>query len=91
MKTSKHSRMRMRERTDLNHNERRMLFRNALDKGKSKQEIKNPEIRDFISKKDRHCKVKLYNDYIFIYSKVSKQLYTMYKLPNNLLGKEEYR
>lgn len=90
MKTSKHSRIRMCERTEYNHSDRRMLFRNALDNGKSIQDIKTKEVRDFISRKSKNCKIKLYKDYVFIYSKCSKQLYTMYRLPDDLLGKEEY-
>ena len=39
MKLSKHSKMRMRERTNLNHQERKGLFRKALDHVKSQNDI----------------------------------------------------
>lgn len=91
MKLSIHGKMRMRERTNLNHQERRNLFRNALDNGKSIQEIKDDKVREYIQNRCYNCKIKLYQDYLFIYSKNSKRLYTMYKLPEELLGREKYR
>ncbi len=87
MKISNHAKMRMRERTEFNHQERKRLFRNALDKGKSLQDIEDDKIKQFVEKiEKRNCKVKLYLGYVFIYSKHSKQLYTMYKLPKELEG-----
>ena len=90
MKISNHAKRRMRERTNFNHKERRNLFRTALDKGKSIQDIKDPDVKDYVKSKN-NCMVKLYKDYVYIYSKHNKQLYTMYKLPDNLVGKEIYR
>ena len=82
MKVSNHAKNRMRERMDLNHKERVSLFRKALDNGKSVQEIKEKEIKQYLSGKQKSCsKVKLYQDYVFVYSKNSHRLYTMYKLP----------
>ena len=91
MKTSKHAKLRIKERTSFNHEERRNLFRNALDKGKSLNQLQEGEIKDFIQRLQniRHCKVKLYLNYVFIYSKNSKILYTMYKLPDYLLDEKE--
>lgn len=83
MKISKHAQQRMRERTNWNHKERRNLFKQALIKGKSPLQIKDERIRNYMIGK-KNCKVKLYKDYIFIYSKNSHQLYTMYKLPSEL-------
>ena len=89
MKISNHAKMRIRQRTNLNHQERRRLFRHALDKGKSLNEIKNEDVRTFVENIQRsNCKVKLYLNYVFIYSKNKKQLYTMYKLPHHLEEKE---
>lgn len=84
MKLSKHSKQRIRERTDFNHSERRQLFRNALDNGKSLQEIKDERIKKYIKDRCRNCQIKLYKGYLFLYSKNSHQLYTMYKLPDEL-------
>ena len=91
MKISKHAMMRMRERTGLNHKNRRGMFRRALDKGKNIQDIKNKEVRGFVKCKQKRCMIKLYEDYLYIYSKYSKQLYTMYKLPEELQNREIYR
>ena len=88
IKVSKHAKIRMRERTDLNHRERLSLFRKALDNGKSVQEIKDEDVKRFLSGKQRVCsKVKLYQNYVFVYSKNKHRLYTMYKLPEELIKK----
>ena len=89
MKLSRHSKIRMRERTPFNHKERNTLFKNALRNGKSPQDIKDEKIKDFLISKQNKCKVKLYRNYVFIYSKSNKQLYTMYKLPEELLEERE--
>ena len=71
MKISKHAKKRIRERTNLNHQERRNLFRNALDNGKSSDQVKDEKIKEYmqnIQGKSR-CKIKLYKDYLFIYGK----------------------
>lgn len=83
MKLTKHSKLRMKERTGLNHNERKSLFRRALDNGKSINDIKDDRTREYLLKK-KNCKVKLYRGYVFLYSKNSKTLYTMYKLPDGI-------
>ena len=85
MKLSNHSKIRMRERSSVTSNQI-AFFRNALRLGKSAGEMKDGKIKDFLLKKEQcNCKVKLYRGYIFIYSKNGKQLYTMYKLPEELL------
>ena len=90
MKLSNHSKQRLRERTSLNHNERRKLFKLALIKGESIKQIKNDKIKRYLAPKQRYnSKIKLYKDYVFVYSKNSHQLYTIYKLPDYL--KEEVK
>ncbi len=84
MKLSKHSKLRLRERTDYNHKERRQLFKDALKYGKTFDQIKDEKIKKFIKDRTGKCKVKLYKDYVFIYSKNSHLLYTMYALPKEL-------
>lgn len=86
MKLSKHSKIRMKERTDYNHQERKTLFQKALQYGKSANDIIDKKLKNYLMSKP-NCKVKLYKGYVFIYSKVSHQLYTMYKLPDEF--KEE--
>ena len=89
MKLSQHSKLRIRERTTFNHKERRQLFKNALQNGKSSNDIKDKRVRNFINSKQQYnSKIKLYKDYVFIYSKNSHQLYTMYELPEELKGVE---
>ena len=86
MKVTQHAKMRIRERTELNTKERKRLFRRALDSGKSKQDIKDDSIRKFVEEvEERKAKVKIYQGYVFIYSKNKKTLYTMYQLPEELL------
>ena len=89
MKLSQHSKLRIRERTTFNHKERRQLFKNALQNGKSINDIKDKRVRNFINSKQQYnSKIKLYKDYLFIYSKNKHQLYTMYELPEELKGVE---
>ena len=89
MKISKHAKVRIKERTSLDTQERRIIFRLALSKGKSIQEVKNARIKRFMKSKTRYnSQCKLYKDFVFIYSKNSHQLYTMYKLPDDLLESE---
>ena len=71
MKLTNHSKVRMRERTTLNRKEQKMLFRRALDNGLSVSDIKDKQIKQFLSERTRNCKVKLYRGYVFIYSKNS--------------------
>ena len=88
MKLSNHSKQRMRERTDLNHQERRRLFRDALNNGIPVGKIKNEKLRKYLTAKNK-CKVRIYKGYVFIYSKNNKQLYTMYAIPDRFLEGSE--
>lgn len=87
MKLSIHSKQRMRERTPFNSKERRGLFREALLYGKSPVEIDNERLKNYLLSKPK-CKVKAYRGYIFIYSKNSKRLYTMYEIPERFKSGE---
>lgn len=90
MKISKHAKQRMRERSTF-YKDCRAVFRNALDKGKNIQDIKDKKVRNFVKCKQKRCMIKLYKDYLYIYSKNNKQLYTVYKLPEELQNREIYR
>lgn len=88
MKLSEHSKKRMRQRVNLNHKERLQLANDAIKYGKSGNDIspkKNKELREYLLSKP-NCKVKLYKGYVFIYSKNSCRLYTVYPLPEGLGG-----
>lgn len=85
MKISKHGKLRLKERANINTNQL-AFYKNALRKGKSYGSIKDERIKNYLlSKENTHSKAKLYKGYVFIHSKNSKQLYTMYELP------EKYR
>lgn len=80
MKLSKHSIQRMKERANVVCNQTR-FFRNALLYGKSPSQITDINLKNKLKQKEKwNSKVKLYKNYIFIYSKNEKQLYTMYKM-----------
>lgn len=85
-KVSRHANMRMKERTPFNHKERRHLFREALLYGKNAYDIKDPRLHGYMLSKKKRAYVKLYKGYIFIYSKNTKHLYTVYPLPEHLRG-----
>lgn len=85
-KVSRHASMRMKERTPYNHKERRRLFREALLYGKNAYDIKDPNLKGYMLSKKGRAYVKLYKGYIFIYSKNTKHLYTVYPLPEDLRG-----
>ena len=89
MKLSYHSKIRMVERAHLKKREQKLFFKEALLKGKSPSMLKDGVIKDFLLKKEQKCKVKLYKGFVFIYSKNSKVLYTMYKLPEELTEEEK--
>lgn len=81
MKLSKHSKKRMIERAGVNSHQL-LFYKNALREGKSPGQIKDEKIRNFLlSKENWNSMVKLYKGYVFVHSRNSKQLYTMYKLP----------
>ena len=85
MKLSKHSKLRMKERTTLKRTEMLKFFKLAVKKGKCIEQIKNEKIKHYLaSKKHFNSQVKLYCGYVFIYSRNSMRLYTMYKLPEGL-------
>ena len=90
MKLSHHSIIRMSERANLKSvQEKKKMFRDALSYGKSLNDIHDEKIRNYILSKINYCKIKLYKGYVFVYSKNSKRLYTMYKLPEEIIGGEE--
>ena len=79
MKLTNHSKVRYKERVGVTHKEQVKLFKEALTKGKSPADIKDPSLRRFLTKPG--AKAKLYKNYVFVYSKTSKVLYTVYELP----------
>lgn len=85
MKVSKHAKRRMKERTNYNHKERNKLFKEALKKGIGPGNIKkgDSELKKYLNDKV-NCKAKIYKGYVFIYSKHSHQLYTMYECPEHI-------
>lgn len=87
VKISHHGKLRMRERANVHGKNQDDFFRNALRKGVCADNMKDSSAKYFLRSKEKcNCKVKLYKGYVFIYSKNNKQLYTMYKLPDNVKG-----
>lgn len=86
MKLSKHSKLRMKERVNI---KRKQLtfYRSALRNGISAGETKDERLKKYLlSKENNHTKAKVYKGYIFLHSKNSKLLYTVYKLPDRFGG-----
>lgn len=89
MKLSKHSKIKMKERANLKSSEKLKMYKMALRNGKRVGEIKNERIKSYLAPKQKfNSRIILYQNYVFVYSKNSKQLYTMYKLPENLIKGE---
>ncbi len=89
MKLSKHSKIKMRERASLKSSEKLKLYKMALRNGKRVGQIKDEKIKSYLAPKQKfNSRIILYQGYVFVYSKNSKQLYTMYKLPEKLGGEE---
>lgn len=86
MKLSKHSKLRMKERAGICANQK-AFYKNALRKGISAGETKDERLRNYLlSKENNHTKAKIYKGYVFLHSKNSKQLYTVYKLSDKFGG-----
>lgn len=88
MKITKHASQRFEERTDIDKSNQKQFFRGALTHGKSASQISNEVLRKYLLQlESTGSKVKLYKGYIFIHSKNKKTLYTMYKVPEEILEK----
>lgn len=87
MLLSKHSKIRMSERASIKTGKSK-FFREALDKGLSYSEAKNKGMSKtvvcYLAKLNRKQKAKIYKNYVFIYSKGTHKLYTMYECPKNI-------
>jgi len=85
MRLSKHSKIKMRERANLKSNEKLRMYKLALKHGKRVGEIKNEKLKSYLAPKQKfNSRIIVYQGYVFVHSKNSKQLYTMYKLPEGL-------
>jgi hypothetical protein len=88
MKLTKHSRKRIKERTHIKKRGQERFFRLALNGGISLGQARQLKLDklviEYLKKLNRGQQVKIYNDYVFIYCKNSKRLYTMYKCPENI-------
>lgn len=96
MRITSHAKKRMKERGHFTHREKIKMFKNALHHGLSPDDIKDnkSELRQYLfTKQNNRARVKLYQEYVYIYNKNSKNLITMYKLPSRFLkeNNEEQR
>ena len=82
MKLSKHSKDRMKQRVGIKSEKiAKNFFKNALKNGVSPEQVEDSLLRQRLKSREKYnSKVKLYKGWVFVYSKNSKQLYTMYKL-----------
>lgn len=82
MKLSKHSKDRMRERVNIKSQKiQENFFRNALQKGISPDQAEDEILKMRLKSREKYnSKVKYYKGWVFVYSRNSHQLYTMYKL-----------
>ncbi len=92
MKLSHHARLRMTERANIPKQNQKQFYISAIRKGKSAGVLKEGKLKEYLLQLEKsNCKVKYYKGYVFIHSKNSKKLYTMYKLPKELLESEANR
>lgn len=91
MRLSKHSKLRIKERTPVKNKAK--LFRDALNKGLCLEEAQNKGFSKtvicYLKKLNSRQKAKIYKDFVFIYSKGNHTLYTVYECPKNI--KDELR
>lgn len=82
MKLSSHSKDRMRERVGIKSKSiQENFFRNALLKGVSPEQVEDETLRMRLKSREKYnSKVKYYKGWVFVYSRNSHRLYTMYKL-----------
>ena len=82
MKLSKHSRNRLQQRVGIKSKGiQDNFFKNALMYGTKPEQIEDIKLRNYLKSKRRYnSEIKLYKGWVFVYSKNSHQLYTMYKL-----------
>jgi len=84
MKLSHHAKLRMTERTGIPRKNQKQFYMSALKNGKSIGNMKECKLRNYmIQLESTGCKVKYYKGYMFIYSRNSHRLYTMYKVSEN--------
>lgn len=82
MKLSNHSKDRMRERVGIKSKAiQENFFRNALIKGLSPEQVEDDTLKMRLKSREKYnSKVKYYKGWVFVYSRNSHRLYTMYKL-----------
>lgn len=82
MKLSKHSRERLKQRANIKSQKiQDNFFRNALRNGITPEQVEDEQLKLKLKSREKYnSKVKYYKGWVFVYSKNSHQLYTMYKL-----------
>lgn len=90
MKLSKHSKQRLRQRANIKSQRIQYnFFKNALLYGKTVKQIEDIDLLNWVKARIKYnCNIKIYKNWVFIYSRNAKQLYTMYELPQELKNKE---
>lgn len=82
MKLSNHSKERMKQRANIKSAKiQENFFRNALKNGITPEQVDDELLKQRLKSRVKYnSKVKYYKGWVFVYSRNSKQLYTMYKL-----------
>ena len=65
------------------------LFKNALNYGYGIGDFKESKIKQYMCSHRRKNNIKIYNGYVFIYSKNNKTLYTVWKVPDIYMDYEK--
>jgi hypothetical protein len=80
--------MRIKERTSIDRKGKAKFFKEALQKGLCVEDAINKGMSKtvvcYLKKLSRFQKAKIYKNYVFIYSKGNKTLYTVYECPKNI-------
>lgn len=83
-----HGKRRVKERIEINEREA-VLVKRVSRNGKTPNMYRGDFYR-YLCSKDRGARIKVYKDYIYILSKTSRKLITMYKVPLKYLPVERY-
>jgi len=89
VKNTKHSYVRARQRTDLNKKQIKNLMKEAQRSGKCPYNFPEGPIRNYLLSKGNHKRIKVYKDYVFVFSKTSTSCITLYPLKPELKQKQK--
>ena len=83
-----HGKRRVKERIEIN--ERKAVFVKRVSRDGKTPNMYRGDFYRYLCSKDRGAHIKVYKGYIYILSKTSRKLITMYKVPSKYLPTEMY-